>query len=54
MALPWGDGWVWAGPISDSPDKQVAPAPKGLSGCHVPAKADDWIYVKGYPVLRSK
>jgi hypothetical protein len=22
--------------------------------CHIPAKADDWIYVKGYPVLNSK
>ncbi len=21
-------------------------------GCHVPAKATDWIYVNGYPVLR--
>ena len=21
-------------------------------GCHVPAKASDWIYVNGYPVLR--
>jgi hypothetical protein len=27
---------------------------KDCLGCHIPAKADDWIYVKGYPVLHSK
>ena len=51
----WGNGWGWALFQADSPDKQVATDyKKDCLGCHVPAKADDWIYVKGYPVLRSK
>jgi hypothetical protein len=51
----WGDGWGWALFKSDAPDKQVATDyKKDCLGCHVPAKADDWIYVKGYPVLHSK
>ena len=51
----WGDGWGWALFKSDSPDKQVATDyKKDCLSCHIPAKADDWIYVKGYPVLSSK
>lgn len=51
----WGDGWGWALFKSDAPDKQVATDyKKDCLGCHVPAKADDWIYVKGYPILHSK
>jgi hypothetical protein len=51
----WGDGWGWALFKSDAPDKQVATDyKKDCLGCHVPAKADDWIYVNGYPVLHSK
>jgi hypothetical protein len=51
----WGNGWGWALFKSDAPDKQVATDyKKDCLGCHVPAKADDWIYVKGYPVLHSK
>jgi len=51
----WGDGWGWALFKSDAPDKQVATDhTKDCLGCHVPAKADDWIYVKGYPALHSK
>lgn len=50
----WGNGWGWALFKADAPDKQVATDfKKDCLGCHVPAKADDWIYVKGYPVLRS-
>ena len=51
----WGDGWGWALFKSAAPDKQVAvDYKKDCLGCHVPAKTDDWIYVKGYPVLHSK
>jgi hypothetical protein len=51
----WGDGWGWALFKSDAPDKQVATDyKKDCLGCHIPAKADDWIYVKGYPVLNSR
>src|SRR5215813_13931802 len=51
----WGDGWGWALFKSDLPEKQVTTDyKKDCLGCHMPAKADDWIYVKGYPVLRPK
>jgi hypothetical protein len=51
----WGDGWGWALFKSEAPERQVATDyKKDCLGCHVPAKADDWIYVKGYPVLHSK
>jgi hypothetical protein len=51
----WGDGWGWALFKSDAPNKQVATDyKKDCLGCHIPAKTDDWIYVKGYPVLHSK
>jgi Cytochrome P460 len=51
----WGYGWRWALFKSDAPDKQVATSfKKDCQGCHVPAKATDWVYVQGYPVLKSK
>jgi len=51
----WGDGWGWALFKSDAPDRQVATDyKKDCLSCHIPARGDDWIYVKGYPVLHSK
>jgi hypothetical protein len=51
----WGDGWGWALFKADAPGKQVATDyKKDCLGCHIPAKTDDWIYVKGYPALNSK
>ena len=51
----WGDGWGWALYKSDAPDKQVAvDYKKDCLGCHVPAKATDWVYVQGYPPLSTK
>jgi len=51
----WGDGWGWALFKSDAPGKQVATDyKKDCLGCHIPAKATDWVYVQGYPVLSSK
>jgi hypothetical protein len=51
----WGNGWGWALFKSDAPDKQVAvDYKKDCLSCHVPAKADDWIYVRGYPTLRPR
>ena len=51
----WGDGWGWALFKSDAPGKQVAiDYKRDRLGCHTPAKPDDWIYVKRYPVLHSK
>jgi Cytochrome P460 len=50
----WGDGWGWALFKSDAPDKQLATDyKKDCLGCHLPAKATDWNYVQGYPVLAS-
>lgn len=51
----WAEGWGWALFKSDAPDKQVATDfRKDCWGCHIPAQATDWIYVKGYPVLSAK
>jgi len=51
----WGNGWGWALFKSDAPDKQVATNyKKDCLGCHVPAQSTDWVYVQGYPVLKSK
>jgi hypothetical protein len=51
----WGDGWGWALFKTDAPDKQIATDYKrDCLGCHVPARATDWIYVQGYPVLADK
>ena len=50
----WGDGWCWALFKADAPDKQAATdCKKDCLNCHIPAKAGDWIYAKGYPVLHS-
>jgi hypothetical protein len=50
----WGDGWGWALFKADAPDKQVATNYKNdCISCHIPAKSSDWIYVQGYPVLKS-
>jgi hypothetical protein len=50
----WGDGWGWALFKADAPDKQVATDfKKDCKPCHVPAQSTDWIYVQGYPVLKS-
>ena len=51
----WGDGWGWALFKADAPEKQVATNyKKDCLGCHVPAQSTDWVYVQGYPVLKSK
>jgi hypothetical protein len=50
----WDKGWGWALFKADAPDKQVATAFKtDCMSCHVPAQSTDWVYVKGYPVLKS-
>src|SRR5258708_30235986 len=51
----WGDGWGWALFKADAPDKQVANNFKThCISCHVPAQSTDWVYIQGYPVLKSK
>jgi hypothetical protein len=49
----WGDGWGWSWFDADEPLKTTSTDyHTDCQGCHVPAKATDWIYVNGYPVLR--
>ena len=51
----WANGWGWALFKADAPDKQVATSfKKDCRGCHIPAQSTDWVYVQGYPVLKSK
>lgn len=50
----WGDGWGWALFQADDPTTTVTEdyATECLP-CHVPAKTDDWVYVRGYPTLHE-
>ncbi|MBY0461312.1 MAG: cytochrome P460 family protein, partial [Gemmataceae bacterium] len=51
----WGDGWGWALFDAKDPKKQlITDYAVGCRGCHRPAQKDDWLYVRGYPVLRDK
>jgi hypothetical protein len=48
----WGDGWGWALFLAKDPARNAATDYKvDCKGCHVPARKDDWIYVRGYPAL---
>lgn len=49
----WGNGWGWGLFKAPNLAKQVATDYKSdCLGCHIPAKQDDWVYFRGYPVLR--
>jgi len=51
----WGDGWGWALFEAKDPKRNVATDYKtDCKTCHVPAKKDDWVYVRGYPALAKK
>jgi hypothetical protein len=48
----WGDGWGWALFKANEPARNVATNFKSdCLPCHVPAKQDDWLYIRGYPLL---
>lgn len=50
----WGLGWGWALFEAKDPKKNVATDYKtDCKACHVPAKNDDWVYVRGYPLLKK-
>lgn len=50
----WGDGWAWSWFNRDNPVKTTSTNFKvDCLPCHEPARATDWIYVPGYPPLRS-
>jgi len=51
----WGDGWGWALYKPDNRGKNVAADYKtDCLGCHVPAKANDWLYTEAYPTLSEE
>jgi cytochrome c len=48
----WGDGWGWALFKADDSKRNVATDYEtDCKTCHIPARKDDWIYVRGYPAL---
>ncbi|MBX9883405.1 MAG: cytochrome P460 family protein [Novosphingobium sp.] len=50
----WGDGWGWAWFDADKPAATSTSDYKAeCQACHLPAKANDWTYVEGYPVLKN-
>ena len=50
----WGDGWGWSWFDAADPVKTTSTDYKtNCQGCHVPARATDWIYTLGYPPLKQ-
>ena len=50
----WGDGWGWSWFDAANPSKTTSTNYiADCKSCHIPAKASDWIYVNGYPVLKK-
>lgn len=48
----WGDGWGWAQFDPKNTGRQIATNYKtDCQGCHVPVRANDWIYTYAYPSL---
>lgn len=50
----WGDGWGWGLFKVGSSANQSSNYRVDCLGCHVPAKNDDWVYLKGYPTLKQQ
>ena len=49
----WGDGWGWALFLAKEPARNVATDySTDCRTCHIPARKDDWVYVRGYPALK--
>jgi hypothetical protein len=49
----WGDGWGWSWFDANNPSKTTSTNYKtDCLGCHVPARASDWVFVDGYPPLK--
>jgi hypothetical protein len=50
----FGDGWGWASYDGTETKRTVTTNFKNdCLGCHVPARATDLVYVRGYPLLRA-
>lgn len=51
----WGEGWGWALYKPDNLATNLATDYKSdCLGCHVPAKATDWVYTHAYPTLTAE
>jgi hypothetical protein len=50
----WGNGWGWSWFDAGNPTKTTSKEFRAdCLGCHIPARATDWIYVFGYPGLKK-
>ena len=50
----WGDGWAWSWFDAGNPTKTTSTDyKKDCLPCHVPARATDWVYTSGYPILKK-
>lgn len=50
----WGDGWGWALFKAEDPSISVTKDYRQeCIPCHLPAKQNDWVYVQGYPTLKT-
>lgn len=48
----WGDGWGWAWFDAADPRRTTSTDyTSDCQSCHVPARASDWVYTSGYPIL---
>ena len=48
----WGHGWGWGLFKPDAPERNVATGyAQDCLGCHLPAQANDLVYVEAYPTL---
>ena len=48
----WGNGWGWSWFDAANPAQTTSKDFRtDCLGCHIPAKATDWIYTHGYPPL---
>ncbi len=50
----WGDGWGWALFNVDQPTPVTRNYKSECLGCHIPARANDWVYTEGYPLLQPQ
>jgi hypothetical protein len=49
----WGDGWGWSWFDAANPAKTTSTDYKAdCLSCHEPARASEWIYIRGYPPLK--
>ena len=51
----WAEGWGWALINTSDPNKNTATDFKtDCMGCHLPAQKTDWVFIEGYPTLKTQ